>query len=257
MKRFVLYTLAMAMLATSCNNDDDDDPTPTPTNTNATPSFTVVQTAQGVSIVPTSADASLNAGTIVTNLSSSSFSDTVDFGTASFYAAPNAFTSLVPAGDVFLDGTPMMNLFNSYTGSLNPNATYDFSDGATYQVTGGSGFPAFTHTAAQFPPYPAYTAPGTLSKSSNYTVSLGNAVGDLVVVFISQDGMLKHLKQYLAGQVPTTVTFTPANMQSLGMNSFNTYIQVGYYAVSQSQAGTKTIFYTNQRNVATQIDVQP
>ncbi len=97
----------------------------------------------------------------------------------------------VDAGTVKLNGQELSKMSNnSYvsTASLTQPTGIDFSDGIKWDISGGNGFAAFSHTNTNtFPTAIGFTCPETLNKANGFTMSLTNVSGADSIIFMVND----------------------------------------------------------------------
>lgn len=157
--------------------------------------------------------------------------DSMEIVYACFYAAPfNPYTinmdSLFEAGGIYA-GPVALNGLNMIADSSEDSLQYAYSlyteDGPlhldnslTFQVGGAAGVPSFTYNAPGdiFKYHPIF--PDTLLASGGYTLNLGAAGlgADSIAVTISGNSMTPVQKTFASGV--DAVTFTPAELTSLG-----------------------------------------
>ncbi len=155
---------------------------------------------------------------------------------------------LVDVGTVDLDANVLDKVDNNAY-ILTPSATNPtgptFGSSYEWNVTGGSGFGAFSHTVSfAFPSIGKLTsATGTISSASPYTLSVQSvADADSVIYQIAGSNGSNVLVTKTGNS--TSHTFTAAEVASVGKGTG--LVQVAAYTYESSIEGGKTIYYINE-----------
>lgn len=238
-KRFLLLSLAVLVGFSSCKKDEEPEPE-TPTPAAATPANPIP--------APSNADAALVAihtATYITAPFVGEIYQPIGFGVGVFgNLATGAYVS---AGAVSLNTkalTAQSNQSYVYTPGAAEPTGIDFSSGASWNVAGGNGFAAFTHTTSnEVPSGPKYSGATTIPRNAEYTLSSSIAILSADSVIFNVISPTATLTKVRAGNV-ASVTFTAAEMGTLGAGSG--YVQIVPYNYEYAVYGGKTVYFVNE-----------
>jgi hypothetical protein len=236
-----LYTLflATALIFSSCSSDDDTDPAQT-TQTTPTPDApsdanAVLAAVMSYSDLPSNVPSVPGIGGIAIDVASGSF----------FNGAIGS--SLVNVGEVKLNtkalqtpgGNAYINNPTDFSYSLVPGQSN------SWQVAGGSGFDAFSHTTAKKMPSQVKfrsTVADNFSKGSDLTLSIESVTSNTDnILWVVSDGRTTVTKE----SKTTSVTFTASEMSGLRTTA-NGLVQVASYNTEEKSFGGKKVFFVNQ-----------
>lgn len=241
----VLAISCVSILNTGCNKDDDDD-----NNNNAGASATTIPPID-------EADGVMVAIKTVSFVTQFGFEVETYINTAVAAFGDFQNEQLVDVGTVDLDANVLEKVDNNaYV--LTPSATNptgpDFGSSFDWNVTGGSGFGAFSHTVNfGFPSIGKITsATGNISSASPYTLSIESiAAADSVIYQIAGSNGTNVLVTKVGNS--TSHTFTAAEVASVGKGTG--IIQVAAYTYDSSVEGGKTIYYVNESVVTDFVEI--
>lgn len=252
MKKVIIYsfTLAICFFMASCKKSDDSSSTPVNNASNIPPSANnadgIMVAIKTLSFVSQSGfEITLPVNTAVSafgNLETGAFEDvgSVDLG-----------------GDVLekQDNNSYVYTFDGDVGTT-PGGTYglDLSTPYTWNVTGGGGFSAFTHTVSMnFPSIGKITsATGDIASSSSYTLTVESVSGaDSVYYQIAGEG--GNVYAVKTGS-STSHTFSATELASVG--SGDAVIQVAAIKYATDTKNGKDIWFLNETVVTDFVKVQ-
>jgi hypothetical protein len=204
-KQLLLLFISIGIVATSCKKDEEPEPTPeTPANPAAptTPSINGSDAAHWAVNTFSTQEVPV-VGTVEI---------TIGLGVAAYFSEAGGST-LVDAGTVKVDGAELTRYENnSYAlvpGTANPTGV-DFDNMVSWEITGGNGFDAFTHTDNSVWPTLADITSSTTVSKSGYTMNISGLANADSVLFIIGDA-----SKTLGGNA-TSCTFTAAELESTG-----------------------------------------
>lgn len=243
-EKVVLMTLVsvMALSFAACNKDDNDD-----TNTN-TPTATTIPPIEN-------ADAIMVGIKTITFINQGGFEFQQPYNTATAAFGNLQTGAFVDAGTVDVDGNMLEKVDNNaYVYTTAPTATnpagIDFGSSYDWNVTGGSGFAAFSHTVSfGFPSIGNITsATGTISTATDYTLSIQNVSNaDSVIYQIAGGSGNNNILVTKPGNA-TSHTFSAADLAALG--SGPAILQVAAYKLDNDNKGGKTVYFINETVVS-------
>lgn len=144
-------------------------------------------------------------------------------------------------GTVEANGTTLDYEGETYVNK--PSATdvegIDWSNGVNWSVSGGSGFPAFTHSPTNaFPTVTEITSPATVTRSAGYTLTCDAVTRADKVLFLVGD------VQFIATGNVTSHTFSASDLS--GLDAGTNFVQIVPYTLSDQTFGGKTICFVNE-----------
>lgn len=223
----ILLLMAVSVFV-SCQKDDDE---PQAQNTSTTPAFEgTAGTLWAVRTVTT-----IDMGGI--GIGGGDYTIEVGTGVGVFWDGGKN----VNVGTVKVNGETMSNNSNYYmtTVSQTQPTGLDFSGGIQWEVSGGSGFSAFTHTVTNaFPVASGFTAGETLTSGENYTISFTNVTGADSIIFVVND-----VAKSVSGKTKS-YTFTSAQLSALKKGAG--VVQAAPYNYKIVNYGGKDIVFGNE-----------
>lgn len=157
----------------------------------------------------------------------------------------------VDVGSVTVNSNAMEYIGETYiaTASASTPTGIDWSNGVTWEVSGGNGFGAFTHTPTNaFPTASEITSPDVVTKASGYTLSCDRISGADSVLFLV-GGIHKTL-----GPSNTSCTFTSSELNTLETGT--QLVQIVPYTMSSALKGGKTICFGKEMVQQLSVTVQ-
>lgn len=145
------------------------------------------------------------------------------------------------AGNVKLNGNALTNMSNSYIFTVLPTQPtgIDFSSGVKWDVSGGNGFTAFSHTVAKsFPSASGFSCNSTLAAGNNYTISFSGVSGADSIIFV-----INNIHKTVVGTTKS-YTFTASQLNSL--KSGPAAVSAAPYNITYATYGGKKIAFGNQ-----------
>lgn len=230
--------LGIGLIFSSCSSDDVD---PTPT-TQATPTPNAPSDANAVlaavlsySDLPSTVPSIPGIGGIA-----------IDVASGSFFNG-NVGSTLVNVGDVKLN-TKALAIPGGNAYINNPtDFSYSLVSGQTnsWQVAGGGGFNAFTHTTAKKMPsqvkFSASVA-ASYSKSSDVVLSIESVTSNTDnILWLISDGKTTVTKEAKS----TSVTFTSSELSGLKATA-NGLVQAASYNTEEKSYGGKKVYFINE-----------
>lgn len=231
--------LGIALVFSACSSDDDKDPQQTtqsspmpnaPSDANA-----VLAAVISLSDLPSSVPSVPGVGGLAIDVASGSFFDGA------------IGSSLVNVGEVKLNSKALtIPGGNAYT-----NNPTDFSyslvvgQNNSWQVAGGSGFDAFSHTTAKKMPSQvkfASSVADTYSKSSDVTLSIESVTSNTDnILWLITDGKTVVTKE----SKTTSVTFSASDLSGLKATSTG-LVQVASYNAEEKSFSGKKVYFINE-----------
>ncbi|HXD93915.1 MAG TPA: hypothetical protein VNX01_11940 [Bacteroidia bacterium] len=146
-------------------------------------------------------------------------------------------------GTVSLNNTVLTFSYTSYyipTGVIAP-----VRGKPTWQVTGGSGFGAFTYTTVKSVPYfgDLHISTSTVTRSGNVVITHPVIYADSIRYSIIDNN--SNMATKVVGNSSTGFTFTPAMMTALGATNSGASIQISGSVSENSLQGGKVISFQN------------
>ncbi|SFT98176.1 hypothetical protein SAMN04489724_3143 [Algoriphagus locisalis] len=236
-----LWTLLLGAVLTfsACSSDDDINPQTT-TQTNPTPTApddanAVLAAIMSYSDLPSNVPSVPGVGGIAIDVASGSF---FNGGVGS---------ALVNVGDVMLNSKALqIPRGNAYIN--NPmELSYSLAAGQSnsWQVSGGSGFDAFSHTTTKrMPSQVKFTASvgDSFSKGSDLTLTIESVTSNTDnILWVVSDGSTTVTKE----SKTTSVTFSASDLS--GMRATSTgLVQVASYNTEEKTFGGKKVYFINE-----------
>lgn len=239
--------ITLFIFIASCSKEDNNDDTTQPQasyippNTDADGVMVGIKTINFLSQAGFEFEQEVNTGVAAFgNLETGDFEDvgTVDLGGEVFdRVSNNSYTYTFDAAGVTTGGTLGLDLEPDYT----------------WNVTGGAGYGAFSHTVTMgFADIGKITSnTETVSSSSDYTLSVQSIAG-ADSVYYSVAGPNGSVMAVTAGNV-TSHTFSAAEMGSLG-SGFG-LVQVAAVKYSAANEGGNDIWFLNETVVTDNVDI--
>jgi hypothetical protein len=226
MKKHVFTATLIALIClTACEESEDIVPNPTPSQS---PSASTTPSFDG-------ADAVLVGVNSIT--STQGFNLTVGTAVGLFYNNGE----LVNVGEVKANNQSLTQQGGTYVytpGFLSPNGI-DFSNGCTWEITGGNSFSNFSYNYNRdFPTVGTISSSDEVSKSANYTLEVSSVTNSDSVLFIL--GELSHT----AASNVTSHTFTVDDMKDLPEGT--TAAIVAPYHFRQRNENSKNVYYVSE-----------
>ncbi|WP_339755480.1 hypothetical protein [Algoriphagus aquimarinus] len=231
--------LGIAVIFSACSSDDDIDPTQT-TQTNPIPNApgdanAVLAAVMSYSDLPSSVPSIPGVGGLA-----------IDVASGSFFTAAIG-TNLVNVGDVKLNakaltipgGNAYINNPTDFSYSLVAGQTN------TWQVAGGSGFDAFTHTTTKKMPSQvkfSSSVAASYSKGSDVTLSIEAVTSNTDnILWVISDGKTTVTKE----SKTTSVTFSSSELSALKATSAG-LVQAASYNAEEKSFGGKKVYFINE-----------
>ena len=246
-KKFPLLLAGLILLSFACKKDDPTPLTPPASSNNN-------NSNQG-NPTPTDADAVVYA-LIQRTTQDSPFGPIELSQSVPFGVFVNNNGSPVSVGDVFVEGRKMTYLSGTYAyfpGFMDTMGLLEFqSNDVEWQVSGGNGFPSFTRVDNSYwPEIGLFTSSSTLSKSSDFTVS----VSGLVYADSTSFTIGENLSVTLPGSV-SSYTFSSSELSSLSLIS-GELLAVSAYTLNKETIGSKNIYFAKMLVSQTPLTVTP
>ncbi len=229
-----LMITCLCTLSTGCSKDDDKTGGSSPSATTIPP----IDDADGVMV----------AIKTVSFVTQSGFEFETYINTAVAAFGNFSTEQLVDVGTVDLDAN-VLNKVDNNAYIFQPSASnptgLTFGNSFDWNVTGGSGFGAFSHTVNfDFPSIGKITsATGDISSASAYTLSVQSVADADSVIFQIAGSNGDNVLVTKVGNT-TSHTFTAADVASVGKGTG--IVQVAAYTYDSSVEGGKTIYYVNE-----------
>lgn len=239
--------MALCLLATACSKDDDDSATPEPTgggstNNNAASTTPLVNGADGALFAVSTATTYEVpfVGPIAIDLNT---------GVGVFYDDAGA---KVNAGTVRCNDSlfTFQNGAYYFQQSIGNITGLDFGPGVNWNVTGGSGIPAFTRsiTSIPMPSVGDVNSATTINRATDYTLSVPFVSG-ADSVYYTVGGLLKR-----TGGGATSCVFTAAELGTL--NAGTNIVQVAAFTYYGENIGGKDIYFGKERVITKSVTLQ-
>lgn len=236
-----LWTLLLGVILTfsACGSDDDKDPTQT-TQTNPTPTApsdanAVLAAVLSYSDLPSSVPSVPGVGGIAIDVASGSFfngavgSSLVNVGEVKL----NSKALTIPGGNAYINNP------TDFSYSLVPGQSN------SWQVAGGSGFDAFSHTTAKKMPSQvkfASSVAASYSKGSDVVLSIETMTSNTDnILWVISDGKTTVTKE----SKTTSVTFSASEISGLKATSTG-LIQAASYNAEEKSYGGKKVYFINE-----------
>ena len=236
-----LWALLLGVVLTfsACSSDDDTDPKQT-TQTNPTPSApsdanAVLAAVLSYSDLPSSVPSVPGVGGLAIDVASGSFFDgavgskLVNVGDVKL----NSKALTIPGGNAYINN-PTDFSYSLVSGQTN-----------TWQVAGGSGFDAFSHTTAKKMPSQvkfASSVGASFSKGSDITLAIETMTSNTDnILWVISDGKTTVTKE----SKTTSVTFSASELSGLKATSSG-LVQAASYNAEEKSYGGKKVYFINE-----------
>ena len=169
----------------------------------------------------------------------------MDIGTAAAVFYEGTPESFLDVGGVEINGSALSKQSNnSYVfmpGMTNPTGL-ELDDNVSWQVAGGNGYNAFSHSPSiGFPSVGEINSATTVTRSNGYTLSVGNLNGADSALF-----MVGGVTRMMAGNA-TTVTFSADDLS--GLSAGTNVVQVTGIKYQGKNIEGKSIWFVNEKVV--------
>lgn len=236
LKTFITLTFSSVLLLTSCKKS-----VLTPTATTTTPTTPSPGDADGV-LAAVNVSASQTVGGITVPLN-------IGLGVAAFGSTSANFLAgtYTDAGAIACNSKSLTKQSgNSYIFQPSASAAtgIDFASGVSWNVGGAGTIPAFTRTlGAVMPDAPSITSGTTVTKGSDYTLTINSVSGADSILFMIASGS-KSIRKTLPGTA-TSCTFSGAETNTLDASN-SAIIQADPFNYTSEVISGKKIYFVNE-----------
>ncbi|MFI5141922.1 MAG: hypothetical protein ACHQII_06160 [Bacteroidia bacterium] len=174
------------------------------------------------------------------NDNSLSLSNTINDSTGS---AATILMGAVNVGTVSVNNHPLTFQYNSYF--IATNIIAPVLGKTTWQVSGGSGFGAFTYTTTKNVPWfgNLHVSLSSFSKSGNLVITHPLIAADSIRYTINDNSSNSNMATKVVGNSSTGITFTPAMMASLVLTNNHATLQITGVVTESSIQGGKNVSF--------------
>lgn len=220
-----LFIVLSAVAFSSCSDDDPNPDEP------------------GVS-VPSDADGYL----IADRTSENGGSSTLNSARAAFSNTPGVTAAFLNVGTVKCNTVTLTNISNYYqnVGSVN------FTAGTLkWEVSGGSGFGAFTRDGLTFPTKPVVSSSENVSRSGGYTVTHNAISGaDKIMYTIGSAATPSKLKfKWAASSSSTSMSYSSSDLSGFSIGEDVRIIVTAYKLSTETLGGKRIYIQTSSQDV--------
>lgn len=233
-----MLAIVASLFFSACSSDDDKDPR---TQSQANPTPDVPGDANAV-LAAIKVNSNVPGGVSVPGLSGIA----IDVASASFFEG-NVGGSLVSVGEVKLNSKALTVPGGNAYISDPTDFSYEIVSGQdnSWEVAGGSGFDAFSHTTSTKMPDQVLFASSvaeSFSKSGDVTVSIASVPSNCQnILWVFSDGNTVVTKE----SKTTSVTFSSSDLSGIKATSTG-ILQVAAYNYESATYGGKKVYFINE-----------